>query len=120
MTNGTQEGDARRYGDGTVWRGQGPGPLGGLGPAGGSDGQRRRRGCTPPPRPLAKAKVRAMLAEARRGAPPMAPGGTTGEWLRTWLDDILPGTVAASTEAQYRQAVTDWVRPTSAGCRWSS
>lgn len=72
------------------------------------DGHRRRVYATT--RPLAEKEARRLLSEADRGAP-VAPAGTTGEWLQTWLDDILPGKVAASTEAQYRQAVKDWVSP---------
>ena len=72
------------------------------------DGKRRRL--------YAKTKAEARRLARRATAGPrsgavVAPTGTTGDWLATWLDDVLPGTVAASTEAQYRQAVKDWVVP---------
>ena len=72
------------------------------------DGHRRR--VYAPTKALARAKAAELVYQKDRGGV-VAAGGTTAQWLNDWLDDVLPGTVAASTEAQYRQVVKDWVAP---------
>ena len=81
------------------------------------DGKRRQRKVAAKTKGEALAKMRAVILdpEARpkgRPAPVMATSQRrTGEWLQTWLDDILPGTVAPSTERQYRNIVSYYVAP---------
>lgn len=80
-----------------------------------ADGKRARRRLRAKTRAEVMAKMRRLQADpeapARLGAAVPPAHMTTGEWLRFWADNVLPGTVKASTLAQYRQVVRDWVMP---------
>jgi len=64
------------------------------------------------------------LAEARRrvdnGLPPTDPTTTTGAWLEWWLDNVLPGTVATTTERSYRANLRNHVIPVVGRVRLSA
>jgi integrase len=83
-----------------------------------ADGRRIRKQVRGANKTEVRRKLR-QLAAARdagkltveRPKPVRRPGKTTGDWLTYWLDDVLPGKVAANTEASYRQIVKDWIAP---------
>jgi integrase len=80
------------------------------------DGKRRQRKVSAKTKPEALAKMQRLIADPLGPRVPVAerpPAAqmTTGQWLSVWLDDILPTTVAVSTELSYRQVVKDWVLP---------
>jgi integrase len=56
-------------------------------------------------------KMRDATHQRDEGTLVTGPAQTTGDWLDFWLTKILPGTVAASTERQYRETVRDWINP---------
>lgn len=62
-----------------------------------------------------KADVRKRMQEvadaAEEGREVLRRTLTVGAFLQDWLDNVLPGTVAAATEAQYRQLVRLYVLP---------
>ena len=62
-----------------------------------------------------KAVVLAKLKESEKridaGLPVADDRRTTAEYLRWWVDTVLPGTVKASTLVSYRQVIEDWVIP---------
>jgi integrase len=62
-----------------------------------------------------KAEVRKRMQEvadaAEEGREVLRRTLTVGTFLQDWLDNVLPGTVAAATEAQYRQLARLYVLP---------
>jgi integrase len=77
----------------------------------------RRRKVTGATKTEVRKKLRALAVARDNGTLPVGPSITTGAWLTFWLDDILPGTVTAGTEAMYRQVVKDWITPHVGGIR---
>jgi integrase len=113
---------ASRYGEGTAFLDKSkPGRWYGFVEMGRDEnGRRRRKKVTGTSRRQVQDRMREITVARRAGklkAEPPKPkpvrsiGDTTGDWLRFWVDDILPGTVAASTERQYRETVRDWITP---------
>jgi integrase len=100
-----------RYGQGSIYRNQDGLYVGSVELPAGPDGHRQRR--------RMKARTKAELLTKMRDAARQRDEGTlvtgrpqtTGEWLDFWVTTILPGTVAASTERQYRETVRDWINP---------
>jgi integrase len=79
----------------------------------GRDGAGRRRPKVAKGR--TKAIVLAKLKEARNrldaGPPVIDDRRTTDEYLRWWVDTVLPGTVKPATLVSYRQVLEDWGIP---------
>lgn len=74
------------------------------------DGKLRRRMVTAPSRRAALDRMADMKAAATEGRQPLPRDVTVGRFLDAWLEQ-LPGTVARSTEQQYRDVVKLYVRP---------
>lgn len=74
------------------------------------DGKLRRRMVTAPSRRAALDRMAEMKAAATEGRQPLPRDVTVGRFLDAWLEQ-LPGTVARSTEQQYRDVVKLYVRP---------
>lgn len=73
------------------------------------DGKRVRRRTRALSESEARAKVRKLQATADSRLPLPDSSTTTGDWLTFWLEEILPGTVRPTTEANYRP----WATPAS-------
>lgn len=74
-------------------------------------GGRRRQTVRAKTKPAMLAKLRAAQAQQDRGLP--AGDGTlsVAQWLDWWADNILPGTVTAQTETNYRLWLKNMVVP---------
>jgi integrase len=106
----------RGRGEGSVYLDERTGLWVGVVDLGIINGKRVRRVVRAKKKPDLLAKLQALQADP--GPKPSAqtvteldPHLTTGEWLTWWADNMLPGHVAANTEAQYRQVSRDWVGP---------
>jgi integrase len=107
------------YGEGTIFEDKTkPGRWYGFVEVGrSSDGRRSRKKVTGTKREV-RDRLRQLTVARHAGTlkvespkPVKRVGNSTGNWLDFWLDDVLPGTVAANTEAAYRQIVKDWIAP---------
>lgn len=75
------------------------------------DGRPVRRKVTGRTRGEVVARIRELVAAADAGRTPAPRDLTVGRFLDTWLADVLPGTVARSTEANYRHVVALYIKP---------
>ena len=109
-----------RYGEGSVFADKTkPGRWYGFVEVGrDADGRRLRKKVTGVSKREVRDRLRQLTVARHAGTlkvdapkPVRQVGKSTGEWLAFWLDDVLPGTVAANTETAYRQIVKDWVVP---------
>lgn len=70
-----------------------------------------RKMVTGPTRAAVVKRMRELRDAADEGRQPARADLTVSRFLTEWLDDVLPGTVAASTEQQYRDVVRLYVIP---------
>lgn len=81
----------------------------------GADGLVRRRQVRKSVTGRTKAEALDRMRELQRavdaGQDPAPRDLTVGRFLDMWLDDVLPGSVAPSTEQQYRDVVRLYVKP---------
>jgi integrase len=83
------------------------------------EGRRIRRKVSARTRGEARTLLRDLVRDQRAGAltaetaagPARKLPETIGEWLDFWTVEILPGTVAPSTERMYGETVADWIKP---------
>ena len=98
----------RGRGEGSVYRDPRTGLWVGIIDLGTVNGKRARR--------YIRSKDKAVLLEKMKDHQ-VAPSGsatsnqTVTQWLEYWLTKIVPGTVKASTEAAYANAVKAWIVP---------
>ncbi len=103
---------AKRYGDGSIYEDKGKGRWVGSIELGRTlDGRRVRKKVTAKTSGEVRLLLRDLARRRDEGTIVRSRAMTTGEWLEFWTTDVLPGTVAVSTEGQYRQVVKDWVLP---------
>lgn len=76
------------------------------------DGKQVRRSVTGRTKGQVVERMRELQGAIDQGQDPAARDLTVARFLATWLDDVLPGSVAASTERQYRDVVRLYVVPT--------
>lgn len=101
----------RSYGDGGISFDETAGLWVGTVDLAPLDGKRRRVKRKAKTKAALAAKLREVQRTRDDGLPVVDQQATTGAWLTFWVDKVLPGTVAASTEGQYRQTVKDWIVP---------
>ncbi len=79
----------------------------------GNDGNGRpvRKMATGATKVVALKRMREAQDAAASGRDPVRRDHTVGRYLGEWLDDVLPGTVAAATEGQYREVVRRYIIP---------
>ena len=75
------------------------------------EGRRLRKKVSGATKAEVREKLRQLMRDREDGKLAAGREWTTGEWLDWWADNILPGTVKASTERQYRQVVRTWLKP---------
>ena len=75
------------------------------------DGRRLRKKVSAETRAKVKEKLRDLNRDMDAGTLTAGREKTVPEWLDWWADNILPGTIKASTERQYRQVVRTWLKP---------
>lgn len=102
----------RANGEGTVWHHKARGRWEGRITIGTHpDGRPIRKTVIGKTRNECLARIREALAADQAGEQPARADLTVRTFLNRWLDDILPGTVAASTEIQYRDVIRLYVIP---------
>lgn len=75
------------------------------------DGRPIRRKVTGKTRAEVVRRLAQLRKEADEGRTSVSRNLTVARFLDEWLRDVLPGTVAASTEANYRNVVSLYLRP---------
>lgn len=100
-----------RYGQGSIYRNKDGLYVGSVELPAGLDGRRQRKRMKARTKAELLAKMREATRQRDEGTLVTGPAQTTGEWLTFWVTTVLPGTVAASTERQYRETVRDWINP---------
>jgi integrase len=101
----------RGAGEGTVFYDEGRNLWVGIADLGTVDGRRRRKTVRARRKEDMLAKLREVQSRHDRGLPVIDGSTPTAAWLNWWADNVLPGTVTATTEAGYRTALKNWVIP---------
>jgi integrase len=107
----TRIGDALGYGEGSIVYDESKRLYVATVDFGIVDGRRKRVVRKAKTQAAILAKVRDLRRQKDEGKVPVNQTDTTAKWLDFWTDRVLPGTVAANTERQYREAVRDWIKP---------
>ena len=76
-----------------------------------ADGKPVRRMFTGRTRKEVADRVKAAIRAKDDGIVPASRTMTVGKWLDIWLDDLVPGTVAAGTLENYRTLARIYIRP---------
>jgi len=74
-------------------------------------GKQVRRSVTGKTKGQVAARLRELQGAVDQGQDPARRDLTLSRFLDLWLDDVLPGSVAAATEVQYRDIVRLYVKP---------
>ena len=101
--------ERRGRGSGSVYRDKRSGGWAGVIDLGLVDGKRVRRYARAKTKTALVAKMEALRNPQR--SPDPVQEVTTAAWLAWWADNVLPGSIKANTESQYRQVVRDWINP---------
>ncbi|HEY2304192.1 MAG TPA: tyrosine-type recombinase/integrase [Acidimicrobiales bacterium] len=104
-------GKRRGAGEGSVYEDKARGLWVGSFEVDGPGGRRRRKVVRAKTKAAMLAKLREAQARAGTGLAAVDGTTTTADWLRRWLDEIIPGTVEASTAATYRSRAENRVIP---------
>ncbi len=103
----------RSNGEGGVWHDAARGRWVGTATVGYDlDGKQLRRSVTAKTKSEVVRRLRELHGDVEQGQEPARRDLTVGRFLATWLDDVLPGSVAPSTLNQYRDVVRLYIGPT--------
>lgn len=79
------------------------------------DGSQRRQLVTGKSRAEVRRKIDTARKAVDEGRDSRPDRRTVGQYLDAWLEDVLPGTVTPSTEANYRSMVELYIKPAVGG-----
>ena len=101
----------RGAGEGAVYKLEDRGLWAGAVELGVIDGKRQRKVVKAKTKAEVLRKMRALQGTVDSGLPVPDNSTTTGDWLRWWLSDVLPGTVKAGTLTNYTDVLEAYVIP---------